>query len=112
MTLMIIQFISLIILNTGLFLFREILKNETNIIIPNYSNYSKEKEKYFIFFKFKLNAKVIYENIIYLEDQTSLILRSGIHTIKFLNDIDHYINLKLNLVIIKIIHFIQYIIIK
>lgn len=107
MTLMIIQFISLIILNTGLFLFREILKNETNIIIPNYSNYSKEKEKYFIFFKFKLNAKVIY-----VEDKTSLILRSGIHTIKFLNDIDHYINLKLNLVIIKIIHFIQYIIIK
>ena len=61
-----------------------LIKNETNIIIPNYSNYSKENEKYFIFFKFnttvsKINSKIIYENIIYLDDQAYLILKSGLH---------------------------------
>ena len=78
-----------------------LLTNETNIIIPNYSNYSKDDEKYFIYFKFnttlsKLTAKVIYENIIYLEDQTSLILKSGNHTIIFINDNEHYLNITQN----------------
>ena len=77
-----------------------LIKNETNINIPNYSNYSKENEKYFIFFKFnttisKLNSKIIYENIIYLDDdQTYLILKSGVHIIKFTRDIDYYLNIK------------------
>ena len=75
-----------------------VIKNETNIILPNYSNYSKEDEKYFIFFNFnttlsKLNAKVTYENIIYIDDQTYLILKSGINTIIFRRNIDYYLNL-------------------
>ena len=78
-----------------------LLKNETNIIIPNFSNYSKENETYFIFFKFNttisnLNAKVTYENILYLDVPKSLILKPGIHTIKFVNDIDHYLNITKN----------------
>ena len=77
---------------------RILIKNETNIIIPNYSKYSKENEQYFIFFKFnktisKLNAKVIYENIIYVDDQTELILKPGVQIIKFERDIDYYLNI-------------------
>ena len=81
---------------------RILIKNETNIIIPNYSNYSNEDEKYFIFIKFnrtisKLNSKIIYENIIYLDDQKYLILKPGNHSIKFKRDIDYYLNItKLN----------------
>jgi len=75
-----------------------LITNETNIIIPNYSNFSKGNEKYFLFFKFnttisKLNSKIVYENIIYLDDQLYLFLKSGIHTIKFTRDIDYYLNL-------------------
>jgi len=75
-----------------------LIYNETNIIIPNYSNYSKENEKYYIFFKFnstisKLNSKIIYENIIYLDDQTYLILKPGINIIKFNRDNDYYLNI-------------------
>jgi len=76
-----------------------LVKNETNFILPNYSNYSKENEKYFILLRFnttisKLNVKVTYENIIYIEDdQTYLILKSGINTIKFRRNIDYYLNL-------------------
>ena len=33
------------------------------------------------------------KNIIYLEDKVSLILKSGINIIKFINDIDHYLNI-------------------
>ena len=78
-----------------------LLKNETNIIIPNFSNNSNNNEKYFIYFKFnttiaKLKTKVIYENVIYLEDKASLILKPGINIIKFLNDIDHYLNITQN----------------
>ena len=75
------------------------VKNETNIILPNYSNYSKENENYFIFFIFnttlsKLNVKVTYENIIYIEDgQTHLILNPGTNTIKFRRNIDYYLKL-------------------
>ena len=73
-------------------------RNEANIIIPNFSNCSKEHEKYFIFFKFnttvsKINVKVKYEKIIYLDDQTYLILKPGINIIKFRRDIDHYLNI-------------------
>ena len=75
-----------------------LIYNETNINIPNYSNYSKENEKYYIFFKFnstisKLNSKIIYENIIYLDDQTYLILKPGINIIKFNRDNDYYLNI-------------------
>lgn len=74
------------------------IKNETNIILPNYSNYSKENESYFLFFRFnttisKLNANVTYENIIYIEDQKYLILKSGINIIIFRRNIDYYLNL-------------------
>ena len=75
------------------------VKNETNIILPNYSNYSTENEKYFIYFIFnttisKLNIKVTYENIIYIEvGQTYLILKPGINIIKFRRNIDYYLKL-------------------
>ena len=77
---------------------RILIKNEANIIIPNYSNFSKEDEKYFIFFKFnstisKLNSKITYENIIYLDDPANMILKSGVHSIKFIRDIDYYLNI-------------------
>ena len=75
-----------------------IFKNGTNIIIPNYNFDSKDNETYFIYFRFnstisKLNAKIIYENIIYLEDQTYIVLKPGINIIKFTKDIDHYLNI-------------------
>ena len=74
------------------------IKNETNIIIPNFSNCSKENEKYFIFFKFnttvsKINVKVKYEQIIYLDDQAYLILKPDINILKFRRDIEHYLNI-------------------
>ena len=77
-----------------------LIKKEANIVIPNYSNYSKENEKYFIFFKFnttvsKVNLKIVYENIIYLDEQEYIILKSGIHTIKFMREIDYYLNITL-----------------
>ena len=76
-----------------------IFKNEANIVIPNYANLSKDNnETYFIYFRFnttlsKLSAKIIYENIIYLEDQTYIILEPGINKIKFSRNIDHYLNI-------------------
>ena len=50
-----------------------IIQKIANLVIPNYANLSKDDEKYFIYFRFnttlsKLSAKIIYENIIYLED--------------------------------------------
>ena len=74
------------------------IRNETNIIIPNYSKYTKENEKDFLFFNFnttisKIKMKVTYENIIYLEDQTYIFLKPGINIIKFKNNIDHYLNI-------------------
>ena len=73
-------------------------RNKINIILPNYSNYSKENEKYFIFFKFNttisnIKMNVAYEKIIYLEDQAYLILKPGNNIIKFKRDIDHYLNM-------------------
>ena len=61
----------------------------------NNSNYN---ETYFIYFRFnttlsKLNIKIIYENIIYLDDQTYIILEPGINIIKFIRNIDHYLNI-------------------
>lgn len=79
-----------------------LIKNETNIIIPNFSNYSNDKEKFYIFFYFnatisKLTAKVIYENIISLDEQAHIILKPGIHFIKFKKDRAYYLNItKLN----------------
>ena len=75
-----------------------ILINEANLVIPNYANLSKDDEKYFIYFRFnttlsKINVKIKYENIIYLEDQTYIILKPGINTIKFTRNIDHYLNI-------------------
>ena len=75
-----------------------ILINEANLVIPNYANLSKDDEKYFIYFRFnttlsKINVKITYENIIYLEDQTYIILKPGINTIKFTRNIDHYLNI-------------------
>jgi len=75
-----------------------IFKKEANIVIPNYSKNSNDNEKYFIYFRFnttlsKLNGKIIYENIIYLEDQTYIILEPGINIIKFSRNIDHYLNI-------------------
>ena len=75
-----------------------IFKSQANIVIPNYSNISKNDEQYFIYFRFnttlsKLSAKIVYENIIYLEDQTYIILKPGINNIKFTRDIDHYLNI-------------------
>ena len=78
------------------------IKNETNIIIPNFSNHSTDNEKFYIFFYFnatisKLNAKVIYENIIYLDEQAHIILKPGTHFIKFKKDRAYYLNItKLN----------------
>ena len=77
---------------------RIFLSNSTNIIIPNFSNYSIDNEKYFIFFKFnttisKIKAHIIYENIIYLDDKTYLFLKSGIHNIKVTRNKDHYLNI-------------------
>ena len=73
-------------------------RNETNIIIPNYSKFTKENEKYFLFFNFnttisKIKMKVTYENIIYLEDQAYIFLKPGINIIKFKNNINHYLNI-------------------
>ena len=79
-----------------------IFQNETNFVIPNFFNYSNGNESYFLYFRFnttisKLNAKVFYENIIYLEDQTFIILKPGINLIKFKRNIDHYLKMvKLN----------------
>jgi hypothetical protein len=75
-----------------------IFKNQANLVIPNYANLSKDDEKYFIYFRFnttlsKLSAKIIYENIIYLDDQTYIILKPGINNIKFIRNIDHYLNI-------------------
>ena len=61
-----------------------IINNEANIVIPNYANLSKGNETYFIYFRFnntlsKLNGKITYENIIYLEEQTYIILKPGIN---------------------------------
>ena len=75
-----------------------IFKKEVNLVIPNYANISKDNETYFIYFRFnttlsKLNAKISYENIIYLEDQTYIIIEPGINIIKFSRNIDHYLNL-------------------
>ena len=75
-----------------------IFKKEANLVIPNYANNSKDNETYFIYFRFnttlsKLNAKIIYENIIYLDDQTYIILDPGINIIKFKRNIDHYLNI-------------------
>ena len=61
-----------------------IFKKEANIVIPNYANNSRDNETYFIYFRFnttlsKLSANIIYENIIYLEDQTYIILEPGIN---------------------------------
>ena len=75
-----------------------IFTNQTNFVIPNYVNLSKGDEVYFIYFRFnttltKLNAKIIYENIIYLEEQTYIILKPGINNIKFRRNIGHYLNI-------------------
>ena len=75
-----------------------IFKKEANLVISNYANNSKDNETYFIYFRFnttlsKLNAKIIYENIIYLDDQTYIILEPGINIIKFVRNIDHYLNI-------------------
>ena len=75
-----------------------IINKEANIVIPNYANLSKDNETYFIYFRFnntlsKLNVKINYENIIYLEDQTYIILKPGISTIKFTRNIEHYLNI-------------------
>ena len=75
-----------------------IFKNQANLVIPNYANLSKDDEQYFIYFRFnttlsKLSAKIIYENIIYLDDQTYIILKPGINNIKFIRNIDHYLNI-------------------
>ena len=75
-----------------------IFKQEANLVIPNYANNSIDNETYFIYFRFnttlsKLNAKIIYENIIYLDDQTYIILEPGINIIKFRRNIDHYVNI-------------------
>ena len=77
---------------------RIIIKNVTNLNIPNYSNFSKDNETYFIYFRFnatisKLKAKITYENIIYLEDQSYIILKPGINILKFIRDIDHYLKM-------------------
>ena len=75
-----------------------IIQKEANIVIPNYANLSKDDETYFIYFRFnttlsKLSGKIIYENIIYLADQTYIILKPGINIIKFTRNIDHYLNI-------------------
>ena len=75
-----------------------IFRSKANLVIPNYSDLSNDNETYYIYFRFnttiaKLNAKIIYENIIYLEDQAYIVLKPGINTIKFVNNIDHYLNL-------------------
>ena len=74
------------------------IKNEANLVIPNYANISKDEEKYFIYFRAnttlsKLNVKITYENIIYLDEQTYIILKPGNNIIKFKRNIDHYLNL-------------------
>ena len=79
-----------------------IFRTKANLVIPNYADLSNDNETYFIYFRFntsisRLNAKVIYENITYLEDQAYIILKPGINTLKFAKNIDHYLNLtKLN----------------
>ena len=74
------------------------INDKMNIIIPNYSNDSNENEQYFIFFYFnttlsKLNAQVTYENIINLDNQAHLILKSGKHNIILNYDNNYYFNI-------------------
>ena len=75
-----------------------IITNKTNIIIPNFSKYSKENEKFFIFFYFNttisnLNIKMTYENILNLDSKDHIIFKSGKHILKFINKNDYYLNL-------------------
>ena len=73
-------------------------QNQANLVIPNYSNISKNDEQYFIYFRFnttlsKISAKIFYENIIYLEEQSYIILKPGVNNITFIRKINHYLNI-------------------